>query len=86
VNLKKIYLDCEYFNLTKQKAILCIKIINNYEYYVDSFVYDNFFINVNGNELIVEKSNNSLDREIDILVIINFEKINQNLKILLYNK
>ena len=86
VDLQNTHLECEYYNLTKQKAILCIKKINKNEYNIDSFVYNNIFIKVNDNNLIIEKSDNSLDRGNDILVIINFDSINYNLKALLNNK
>ena len=82
IDLHKAHSDCQYYNLLKNQAIICIKINKKGEYEVISFIYNDRLIKFEKGNLKLE-INNKLDRENDFLVAISFDSINEQLKLFL---
>ena len=79
IDLHKTHLDCIYENLTKNKAIIIIKIDNKKDLTINSFIYKDKLIKVNNNQLEFVKGK-GLERDNDYLITIYFESISESLK------
>ena len=79
IDLHKSHTDCQYYNLSKNEAIICLKMNAKNKYEVASFIYNEYFIKVEKNNLI-KPINKGLDRDNDYLVGISFDSINEQLK------
>ena len=84
IDLQKAHLDCKCQNLSKNKAIICLKKGNEDEFQVCSFIYNYRLIKLEQNVL-KEEASDILDRDNDFMVIIKFDSIKKDLKILLSN-
>jgi hypothetical protein len=80
IDLHKTHIDCHYYNLSKNQAIICLKINKKNKYIVDSFIYNNRLIKYKDDNL--EFGNKTeLERDNDFLVFINFDNICSSLKV-----
>lgn len=82
VDLRKVHLDMVIANQSSKQAIVCIKLKNQKEYIIDSFIYKKCNFKIENN--IIKKYNNiQSDRDNDFIIIIGFDSILDNLKDLL---
>ena len=85
IDLHESHVNCKYYDMSKNEAIICLKLNEKNEYEVCSFIYNESFIKVEKNNLKLQ-INNGLGRDNDFLVGISFDSINDQLKIILSNK
>ena len=79
INLKKTQLNWQFYNLSKKKAILCIKKNNNKKYEVKALIYNNLLLEIdkNNNFLFKKTNNNSINSGYDYLIIISFDNLTE---------
>ena len=78
-DLHKAPLDIIIANQSLKQAIICIKLKNQKEYIIDSFIYNNSKFKIE-NDIITKNNNIQLDRDNDLVIIIGFDSIHKNLK------
>ena len=78
IDLHKTHLDCIYENLTKNHAIIILKLDNKKGLIINSFIYKDKLIKVNNNNLVLVEGK-GLERDSDYLITIYFESISESL-------
>ena len=79
INLHKAPLDIIIDNQSSKQAIVCVKLKNQKEYIIDSFIYNNYKFKIENN--IITKNNNiQFDIDNDFIIVIGFDSIHDNLK------
>ena len=79
IDLHKSRFDMHIDNLSLKKAIICIKLKNQKQYIIDSFIYNNYKYKIE-NDTIIKINNRELDRDNDFIIIIGFDSILDSLK------
>ena len=85
INLSKIHPDIEFKDLSKNQAIISLVLNEKNKYEIDSFIYNNYLIKCEGDNLkFIGKA--YLIQDNDFLVVINFDSICESLKNLIKAK
>ena len=83
IDLHENHLNFRYYNrLSKNQAMICLKITDKNEYKVDSLIYNNHMFKKE-NEGLILKNNIKLDKDNDFIIFIRFDSILEGLKSLL---
>ena len=82
VDLHETHLDCQFNNVTKCNAIICLKLTDKGKYAINTIILMDCIIRIKNDEFLVSKEI-IFERRNDYLVTISFESIGDSLKSIL---
>ena len=81
IDLQKAHFDMRIDGQSSKNAIVCFKLNNQKGYKIDSLIYSNCKFKIENN-ILIKSNNTKIDRDNDLVIIIQFDSVKENLKVL----